>query len=151
MQRRGRVVAGAEGGAPRSQRARDLIAYLTESVEPTFARLDAVDCSGLFDTLDITVAPQLPQAKAVPIQFEEPVRLTVWPDDEYAPSIYTTRDDFPLDLVHTSFDEVKGAEYVYWSSQPTHVVMATVSEMAAAAHELKGIHVRRLPRPHRTP
>lgn len=105
MQRRGRVVAGAEGGAPRSQRARDLIAYLTESVEPTFARLDAVDCSGLFDTLDITVAPQLPQAMAVPIQFEEPVRLTVWPDDEYAPSIYTTRDDFPLDLVHTSFDE----------------------------------------------
>ena len=51
----------------------------------------------------------------------------------------------------TNFDDVKEAEYVYWSTQPTHVVMATVSEMAAAAHGLKGIHVRRLPRPHRAP
>lgn len=104
MQRRGRVVADAEGAAPRSQRAKDLIAYLTESAEPTFARLDAVDCSGLFDTLDITVAPQLPQAKAVPLLFEEPLRLTLWPDDSYSPSIYSRRADFPLDLVHTNFD-----------------------------------------------
>ena len=51
----------------------------------------------------------------------------------------------------TNFDDVKMAEYAYWSTQPAHVIMATVSEMAAAAHGLKGIHVRRLPRPHRAP
>ena len=51
----------------------------------------------------------------------------------------------------TNFEDVKAAEYAYWSMQPTHVVMTTVSEMAAAAHGLKGIHVRRLPRPHRAP
>ena len=53
--------------------------------------------------------------------------------------------------VFTNFEEVKAAEYAYWAKQPTHVVMATVSEMAASAHGLKGIHVRRLPRPHRAP
>jgi hypothetical protein len=53
--------------------------------------------------------------------------------------------------VFANFGEVKAAEYAYWATQPTHVVMATVSEMAAAAHGLKGIHVRRLPRSHCTP
>ena len=52
--------------------------------------------------------------------------------------------------VHKNFDDMKTAEYAYWSTLPTHTVMATVSEMAAAAHDLKGIHVRRLSRPHRT-
>lgn len=52
--------------------------------------------------------------------------------------------------VHKNFDDIKIAEYAYWSTQPTHVVMTTVAEMAAAAHGLKGIHVRRLSRPHRT-
>ncbi len=52
--------------------------------------------------------------------------------------------------VFTSFDDVKAAEYAYWEAQPTHVVMTAVAEMAAAAHGLKGVHVRRLHRPHRT-
>lgn len=103
MQRRGQVVPDAEGSAPRSQRAQELIAYLTESVEPTFARLDRAEFDGLFDTVDITIEPQLPQDKVVPIAHEEPVRLQFWPDDEFAPSIYSTRDGFPLDLVHTNF------------------------------------------------
>jgi hypothetical protein len=51
----------------------------------------------------------------------------------------------------TNFDDVKAAEYAYWVTQPTHVVMAAVSEMSAAAHGLKDIHVRRLQRPHRAP
>jgi hypothetical protein len=51
----------------------------------------------------------------------------------------------------TNFDDVKAAEYAYWATQPAHVVMTAVAEMAAAAHGLKGIHVRRLQRPHRTP
>ena len=49
------------------------------------------------------------------------------------------------------FDDVKAAEYAYWATQPTHVVMTAVAEMAAAAHGLKDINVRRLQRPHRTP
>jgi hypothetical protein len=51
--------------------------------------------------------------------------------------------------IHTNFDDIKRAEYAFWSTQPTHLVMTTVSEMSAAAHGLKGIHVRRLHRPHR--
>lgn len=53
--------------------------------------------------------------------------------------------------IHKNFEDIKTAEYAYWSTQPTHAVMTTVAEMAAAAHGLKGIHVRRLPRPHRAP
>jgi hypothetical protein len=52
--------------------------------------------------------------------------------------------------VHKAFDDIKAAEYAFWSTQPTHAVMKTVAEMAAAAHGLKGIHVRRLSRPHRS-
>ena len=51
--------------------------------------------------------------------------------------------------IHDSFDDMKAAEYDRWSKQPTSVVMRTVSEMAAAAHGLKDIHVRRLHRPDR--
>jgi hypothetical protein len=53
--------------------------------------------------------------------------------------------------IHCSTDDMKASEYAYWSTQPTHLVMSTIAEMAAAAHGLKGIHVRRLQRPHRTP
>jgi hypothetical protein len=52
---------------------------------------------------------------------------------------------------HCSINDMKASEYAYWSTQPAHLVMSTVAEMAAAAHGLKGIHVRRLQRPHRTP
>jgi hypothetical protein len=51
----------------------------------------------------------------------------------------------------TNFNDVKAAEYAYWATQPTHVVMTAVAEMAASAHGLKDIHVRRLQRPHRAP
>lgn len=47
---------------------------------------------------------------------------------------------------HRNFDDVKAAEYAYWATQPTHVVMATVAEMTADAYAMKGIHVSRLPR-----
>ena len=51
----------------------------------------------------------------------------------------------------TSFDDVKAAEYAYWATQPAHVVMTAVSEMTTEAYAMKGIHVSRLQRPHRTP
>jgi integrative and conjugative element protein (TIGR02256 family) len=97
-------MAGAEEGAPRSERAKGLIVYLTESEDPTFAKLETVDCSGPFDTLDIVVEPQLPQDRAVPIAHEEPIRLIFWPDDDHPPSIYSRRADFPFDLVHTNYE-----------------------------------------------
>ena len=51
----------------------------------------------------------------------------------------------------TNFDDVKIAEYAYWSTQPTHVVMATVSEMTTEAYAMRNINVSRLQRPHRAP
>lgn len=50
---------------------------------------------------------------------------------------------------HHDLDAAKDAEYAYWAIQPTHVVMATVVEMTAAAYAMKGIHVSRLQRSHR--
>lgn len=46
----------------------------------------------------------------------------------------------------TELDAMKDAEYAYWATQPTHVVMTAVSEMSAAAHAMEGIHVRRISR-----
>ncbi len=48
-------------------------------------------------------------------------------------------------------DAMKVAEYAYWATQPTHAVMAAVSEMTAEAYAMKGVHVSRLQRPHRAP
>ena len=52
---------------------------------------------------------------------------------------------------YNDVDAVKDAEYAYWATQPTHVVMATVAEMTAEAYASKSIHVSRLQRPYRTP
>jgi hypothetical protein len=52
---------------------------------------------------------------------------------------------------YRSLDEMKAAEYVFWARQPTHVVMTAVSELSADAYAMKGIHVSRLQRTHRTP
>ena len=38
-------------------------------------------------------------------------------------------------------DALKAAEYAYWATQPTHVVMATVSAMTTETYAMKGIHV----------
>lgn len=97
-------MTSTEEVAPRSQRTRDLIFYLTESADPTFAKLEKVDCSGAFDTLDIVVEPQLSQVREVPIEIEEPIRIHFWADDDHPPSIYSRRDNFPLDLVHTNYE-----------------------------------------------
>ena len=52
---------------------------------------------------------------------------------------------------HTNFDDIKAAEYRSWATLPDPVKFATISEVSATAFALKGIHVQRLPRPHRTP
>jgi hypothetical protein len=52
---------------------------------------------------------------------------------------------------YRSLDEMKAAEYAFWARQPTHVVMAAVCELSAECYAMKGIHVSRLQRAHRTP
>jgi hypothetical protein len=52
---------------------------------------------------------------------------------------------------YRDLEQMKAAEYAFWAQQPTHVVMATISEMTTEAYAMKGIHVSRLQRPHRTP
>jgi len=102
--RRVPAVADAEEGAPRSRRARELIAYLQCDADPVYARLETFDAAGHFDRIDLVVEPQLPQDRAVPIENEEPIRITFDPDDEITPSVYSRRPDFPLDLVHTNYE-----------------------------------------------
>jgi hypothetical protein len=52
---------------------------------------------------------------------------------------------------HAGLDAMKAAEYRSWASLPDPVKFATISDVSAAAFAMKGIHVQRLPRPHRTP
>jgi len=52
---------------------------------------------------------------------------------------------------HASLDAMKDAEYRCWATLSDPVKFATISEVSAAAFGLKGIHVQRLPRPHRAP
>jgi hypothetical protein len=52
---------------------------------------------------------------------------------------------------YASLDAMKDAEYRSWAILPDAVKFSTISEVSAAAFAMKGIHVRRLPRPHRTP
>ena len=45
-----------------------------------------------------------------------------------------------------TLDAMKAAQYVYWASQPAHVVMAAISELTTAAYAMKGIPVMRIAR-----
>jgi hypothetical protein len=48
-----------------------------------------------------------------------------------------------------SFEDMKRAQYHFWASQPTHVKVKAISDLTTEAFAIKGIHVRRLQRPHR--
>lgn len=85
----------------RSARALALIDYLENATHP-FARIDAISTAGDRDLLDISIEPQLVQHRTVPIQTEEPVRLSFPIEDSAAPRITSRRDDFPINLVHTN-------------------------------------------------
>ena len=52
---------------------------------------------------------------------------------------------------YTNFDDIKRDEYREWATMSDAAKFAAISEITTAAFALKGIHVRRLPRPHRTP
>jgi hypothetical protein len=52
---------------------------------------------------------------------------------------------------HDSLEAMKDAEYRFWAMEPAHVKLAAISELTTHAYALKGIHVRRLQRPHLAP
>ncbi len=52
---------------------------------------------------------------------------------------------------YASLDAMKAAEYRSWATLPDPIKFATISEVSATAYAVKGIHVQRLPRPHRAP
>lgn len=52
---------------------------------------------------------------------------------------------------YSSLDAMKAAEYRSWAQLSDTAKFAAISEVSAAAFALKGTHVQRLHRPHRTP
>lgn len=86
---------------PRSGRARALLDYVTGAADHPYARLDKTDFAGPLDVVDLTVEPELPQDRTVPIIDAEPIRLSFPADDTGPPVVRSRRADFPLDLVHT--------------------------------------------------
>ena len=52
---------------------------------------------------------------------------------------------------YENFDDFKKNEYRYWATQPIHVRLNAISAMTSEAYAMKGIHVRRIQRPHRAP
>jgi integrative and conjugative element protein (TIGR02256 family) len=87
----------------RSKLARAVVKYLEESPEFPFARLENAVSEERVDILDIVVHPQLPQDRTVAILHEEPIRILFAPDDSLAPSVYSRRENFPHNLVHTNY------------------------------------------------
>jgi len=92
--------------APRfvSARAQALADYLEGAADHPFARIaDCASPDGL-DVITIVVEPELPQHRAVPIEAEEPVRVAFCADDALPPVVFSARETFPLNLVHTTRD-----------------------------------------------
>lgn len=88
----------------RSPRARALINYIRNSVDATFARIDTISVDGDYDIVDVTLEPQLPQDRAVAIANVEPIRLMFPSTDNRAPTVFSLRNDFPTNLVHTNIE-----------------------------------------------
>lgn len=89
---------------PRSSLAAALIDYLGRSEDHPYARIEAFDFSGDDDIVDIWLEPELVQDRAVAILKEEAVRLVFSPGGDGPPHVYSRREDFPLELVHTSYE-----------------------------------------------
>ena len=100
-------MSGEGAEMPRTARARQLVAYICDAADATFAHIDSVgtDKAGSYDIVDLTVEPQLTQDRVVAVEYREPVRLMFWADDDRPPTVLSRREDFPLDLAHTSFEQ----------------------------------------------
>lgn len=98
-----------------SARAQALADYLEGGPDHPFARITGSATEGGLDLIAITVEPELPQHRAVPIMAEEPVRVAFRADDALPPAVFSAREDFPLDLVHTTMDpEAAGRGLCIW-------------------------------------
>ena len=85
-----------------SARARAVVNYLGSHDYP-FARLGRIEAAPDYDFIDLLVEPELPQDRAVAIIDIEPVRLAFPVDDATSPLVYSLREDFPLNQVHTNY------------------------------------------------
>ncbi|MGU3544427.1 ThiF family adenylyltransferase [Methylobacterium sp. A52T] len=98
-----------------SARAQALADYLEGAADYPFARLTDSTSEGGLDLVGIVVEPELPQHRAVPIDAEEPVRIAFRADDALPPAVFSARDDFPLNLVHTTQEsEAAGRGLCIW-------------------------------------
>jgi hypothetical protein len=116
----------------RSQRARQLVDYVTRAADAPFARLDDIgaDVGSGRDVVDLTIEPQLPQDRVVAIGHTEPVRLMFAMDDDRPPTVLSRRADFPLDVVHTSFERgVNGRCLCLWEEN-WHDLRRTLTPLA---------------------
>ncbi|MDE8741838.1 Mov34/MPN/PAD-1 family protein [Pectobacterium polaris] len=101
--------------APQSRLARSVIQYLNESPNHPYAILLSIGREGTNDILDIELEIELEQRRQVPIRPREPVRLIFTLDDSRQPWVLSTREDFPVGLVHTTLDrEGDGLALCIW-------------------------------------
>jgi hypothetical protein len=80
--------------------------------------VDAITVTAEHDVVDLTIEPELPQDRLVAIIPEEPVRLCFPTNDERPPRIYSRRDGFPHDQVHTNYvPEADGLCLCIWEEK----------------------------------
>lgn len=91
--------------APRSSLARSVVRYLSESPNHPYATLTKVSRNGTHDILDIELEIELEQRRQVLIQPREPIQLVfMYNDDSWQPRVLSSREDFPVGMVHTNLD-----------------------------------------------
>lgn len=91
--------------APRSRLARSVVQYLSESPTHPYAVLNSVSQNCTSDVLDIELELELDQRRLVPICFKEPIQIVFMAnDDSWPPRVLSTREDFPVGMVHTNLD-----------------------------------------------
>ncbi|MGP2462861.1 Mov34/MPN/PAD-1 family protein [Pantoea ananatis] len=101
--------------APQSRLARSVVQYLNESPNYPYAILLRIGREGTNDILDIELEIELEQRRQIPIRPREPVRLIFTLDDSRQPWVLSTREDFPVGLVHTTLDrEGDGLALCIW-------------------------------------
>lgn len=95
--------------APRSQLARSVVQYLSESQIYPYAVLTGVSRDGTHDLLDIELDIEVDQRRRVPICSKEPIQIVFMTnDDSWPPRVLSRREDFPVGMVHTNLDRDGG-------------------------------------------
>lgn len=90
---------------PRSQLARSVVQYLSEAQSYPYAKLVGVSQKGRLDQLDIELELELDQRRKVPICSKEPISILFCADSNlYSPRVRSTRNDFPVGMVHTNLN-----------------------------------------------